>query len=81
MNISNIITSASLALAIFGGAMAIAPSSAHAGGKSTFISYDALKKNRVPCSKKGASASNCKPGGQANPYQRGCSDISRCKRN
>ncbi|XP_057539695.1 rapid alkalinization factor-like [Amaranthus tricolor] len=48
--------------------------------QSNYISYGALNKNRVPCSRRGASYYNCKPGAQANPYTRGCSNISRCRR-
>ncbi|MCL7037047.1 hypothetical protein MKW94_002411 [Papaver nudicaule] len=44
-----------------------------------YISYESLKKNTVPCSQKGASYYNCKPGAQANPYTRGCSAITKCK--
>ncbi|KAF6142644.1 hypothetical protein GIB67_015130 [Kingdonia uniflora] len=44
-----------------------------------YISYGALKKNSVPCSRRGASYYNCKPGAQANPYSRGCSAITKCK--
>ena len=48
--------------------------------QSNYISYGAMNKNRVPCSRRGASYYNCKPGAQANPYSRGCSNISRCRR-
>ncbi|CAA3027787.1 rapid alkalinization factor [Olea europaea subsp. europaea] len=44
-----------------------------------YISYGALQKNRVPCSRRGASYYNCRPGAQANPYTRGCSAITRCR--
>lgn len=44
-----------------------------------YISYGALSRNRVPCSRRGASYYNCRPGAQANPYQRGCSRITRCR--
>ncbi|XP_026444646.1 rapid alkalinization factor-like [Papaver somniferum] len=44
-----------------------------------YISYELLKKNSVPCSQKGASYYNCKPGAQANPYNRGCSAITKCR--
>ncbi|CAN4111101.1 unnamed protein product [Withania somnifera] len=44
-----------------------------------YISYGALQKNSVPCSRRGASYYNCKPGAQANPYTRGCSKITRCR--
>ncbi|KAJ8443527.1 hypothetical protein Cgig2_017010 [Carnegiea gigantea] len=47
---------------------------------TSYISYGALNKNRVPCSRRGASYYNCRPGAQANPYTRGCSAITRCKR-
>ncbi|KAI7751902.1 hypothetical protein M8C21_002629 [Ambrosia artemisiifolia] len=47
---------------------------------SNYISYDALQGNNVPCSQRGASYYNCQSGGQANPYQRGCSTITRCRR-
>ncbi|KAJ8447828.1 hypothetical protein Cgig2_015191 [Carnegiea gigantea] len=36
---------------------------------SSYISYGALNKNRVPCSRRGASYYNCRPGAQANPYR------------
>ncbi|XP_076884843.1 rapid alkalinization factor-like [Bidens hawaiensis] len=45
-----------------------------------YISYGALQGNNVPCSQRGASYYNCRSGGQANPYQRGCSTITRCRR-
>ncbi|KAK1420481.1 hypothetical protein QVD17_22110 [Tagetes erecta] len=47
---------------------------------SNYISYGALQGNNVPCSQRGASYYNCQSGGQANPYQRGCSTITRCAR-
>ncbi|GLT32486.1 hypothetical protein SLA2020_071510 [Shorea laevis] len=46
---------------------------------SKYISYGAMLKNSVPCSHRGASYYNCKPGAQANPYTRGCSKITRCR--
>ncbi|XP_010269500.2 PREDICTED: rapid alkalinization factor-like [Nelumbo nucifera] len=46
---------------------------------SQYISYGALQRNTVPCSRRGASYYNCKPGAQANPYNRGCSAITRCR--
>ncbi|XP_074312257.1 protein RALF-like 22 [Silene latifolia] len=48
--------------------------------QTRYISYGALNRNRVPCSRRGASYYNCRPGAQANPYRRGCSRISRCAR-
>ncbi|KAJ8749603.1 hypothetical protein K2173_026252 [Erythroxylum novogranatense] len=44
-----------------------------------YISYGALQRNTVPCSKRGASYYNCQPGSEANPYNRGCTSISRCR--
>lgn len=44
-----------------------------------YISYGALSRNNVPCSRRGASYYNCRPGAQANPYRRGCSAITRCR--
>ncbi|XP_031102373.1 rapid alkalinization factor [Ipomoea triloba] len=44
-----------------------------------YISYGALQKNNIPCSRRGASYYNCRPGAQANPYTRGCSAITRCR--
>ncbi|PNX55436.1 protein RALF-like 33-like, partial [Trifolium pratense] len=41
-----------------------------------YISYGAMKRNTVPCSRRGASYYNCRPGAQANPYSRGCSAIT-----
>lgn len=46
---------------------------------SQYISYGALQRNTVPCSRRGASYYNCRPGAQANPYSRGCSAITRCR--
>lgn len=45
-----------------------------------YISYGALRRNSVPCSRRGASYYNCRPGAQANPYTRGCGAITRCRR-
>ncbi|KAF3456212.1 hypothetical protein FNV43_RR00862 [Rhamnella rubrinervis] len=45
-----------------------------------YISYGALRRNTVPCSRRGASYYNCRPGAPANPYSRGCSAITRCRR-
>ncbi|KAF5595042.1 ralfl33 precursor, partial [Fusarium pseudocircinatum] len=43
------------------------------------ISYGALNHDRIPCSVKGASAASCRPGAEANPYNRGCSAIEKCR--
>ncbi|XP_059626430.1 protein RALF-like 4 [Cornus florida] len=50
-----------------------------AGGPG-YISYDALKANNVPCDKRGPSYYNCNQQGPVNPYNRGCSVISKCAR-
>ncbi|KAJ4968993.1 hypothetical protein NE237_015694 [Protea cynaroides] len=44
-----------------------------------YISYGALRRDTVPCSRRGASYYNCRRGAQANPYTRGCSHITRCR--
>ncbi|KAI4301388.1 hypothetical protein L6164_034671 [Bauhinia variegata] len=46
---------------------------------NNYISYKALQRNTVPCSQRGASYYNCKPGAEANPYTRGCPTITRCR--
>ncbi|KAF8038836.1 hypothetical protein BT93_B1398 [Corymbia citriodora subsp. variegata] len=46
---------------------------------SRYISYGALQRNSVPCSRRGASYYNCRPGASSNPYSRGCSTITRCR--
>lgn len=46
---------------------------------TNYISYGALQRNTVPCSRRGASYYNCQPGAEANPYSRGCSAITRCR--
>jgi len=48
-------------------------------GGGGYISYRALQRGNVPCSRRGASYYNCRPGAQANPYHRGCSRITRCR--
>ncbi|GLJ12976.1 hypothetical protein SUGI_0201940 [Cryptomeria japonica] len=47
---------------------------------SQYISYEALKADSVPCSKSGTSYYNCGSSGQANPYSRSCTEITRCAR-
>ncbi|XP_062208301.1 rapid alkalinization factor-like [Phragmites australis] len=46
---------------------------------SGYIGYDALRRDSVPCSQRGASYYNCQPGAEANPYTRGCSQITQCR--
>ncbi|KAF5179501.1 Ralf-like [Thalictrum thalictroides] len=49
-----------------------------------YISYGALSANRIPCAPRSGRSyysHNCyKARGVANPYHRGCSQITRCKR-
>ncbi|KAE8667726.1 Rapid alkalinization factor 23 [Hibiscus syriacus] len=44
-----------------------------------YISYGALQRNTVPFSQRGASYYNCQARAQANPYNYGCSRITRCR--
>ncbi|XP_047973158.1 rapid alkalinization factor-like [Salvia hispanica] len=44
-----------------------------------YISYGALQANNVPCSRRGASYYNCRPGAEANPYTRSCSAATQCR--
>ncbi|KAI4372280.1 hypothetical protein MLD38_010529 [Melastoma candidum] len=44
-----------------------------------YISYGALQRDTVPCSRRGASYYNCQAGASGNPYTRGCSAITRCR--
>ncbi|WOK94706.1 hypothetical protein Cni_G03411 [Canna indica] len=48
--------------------------------RSYYISYAALRRDSVPCSRRGASYYNCRPGAHGNPYSRSCSSITRCRR-
>ncbi|XP_010241351.1 PREDICTED: rapid alkalinization factor-like [Nelumbo nucifera] len=45
-----------------------------------FISYEALKKNKVPCPRPGDSYYDCRKSKTVNPYRRGCSVITYCQR-
>ncbi|XP_026440313.1 protein RALF-like 4 [Papaver somniferum] len=44
------------------------------------ISYDAIKKDWIPCSKRGRSYYDCTKASQANPYNRGCTVATHCAR-
>ncbi|KAI3919078.1 hypothetical protein MKW98_016631 [Papaver atlanticum] len=44
------------------------------------ISYDAIKKDWVPCSKRGRSYYDCTKASKANPYNRGCTVATHCAR-
>ncbi|KAL6619895.1 hypothetical protein ACP70R_031995 [Stipagrostis hirtigluma subsp. patula] len=47
-----------------------------------YISYAALRADQVPCNQRGKSYyANCATQQPANPYRRGCSQITRCARN
>lgn len=50
------------------------------GAGGGFVSYGALKKDKVPCNCRGHSYYNCRRRGKANPYRRGCSVVTKCKR-
>ncbi|ERN10102.1 hypothetical protein AMTR_s00013p00262240 [Amborella trichopoda] len=51
-----------------------------ADAENKYISYRALKKDSVPCSKAGVSYYNCGGTGPPNPYSRSCTTISGCAR-
>ncbi len=89
INIKKIFLGALSLAALAGSAHAAAPAPAPLsraemtkvrGEGGDFISYGSLNKNKVPCSKKGSSHTNCEPGAEANPWTRGCSKITRCAR-
>ncbi|XP_051212229.1 uncharacterized protein [Lolium perenne] len=61
------------------GAVAPAEGPAAADSGLGYISYGALSANTVPCSERGLSYYNCQPGGEVNPYTRGCSAIALCR--
>ncbi|WOL14426.1 protein RALF-like 19 [Canna indica] len=44
-----------------------------------YISYEALKRDVVPCTKPGVPYYNCHSLPRANPYRRGCQIISGCR--
>ncbi|KAF7824911.1 protein RALF-like 19 [Senna tora] len=45
-----------------------------------YLSYNALKANKIPCGQRGRSYYNCNARQRANPYNRGCSVITNCYR-
>jgi len=49
-------------------------------GRQQYISYGALNANQIPCGNRGNSYYNCQERGRANPYSRGCSQITHCAR-
>jgi hypothetical protein len=70
MQISKTLSALSLAFALVGGAIVIAPSQAEAGNNG-HINYDALKKNHAN--------KNTRPGQPVNKWTRGCSAINKCR--
>ncbi|TYI78930.1 hypothetical protein E1A91_D06G248800v1 [Gossypium mustelinum] len=50
------------------------------GMKRRYISYAALKLNNVPCFQQGRSYYECSTGKPVNPYTRGCTYATRCRR-
>lgn len=48
--------------------------------KQRYISYGALKKDSVPCKRRGNSYYDCERREKANPYSRGCSAVTHCAR-
>ncbi|GMI77629.1 ralf-like 4, RAPID ALKALINIZATION FACTOR 4 [Hibiscus trionum] len=49
-------------------------------GQKRYISYEVLKHNAVLCKERGRSYYGCGRAGPVNPYTRGCSVITRCRR-
>ncbi|KAL3821208.1 hypothetical protein ACJIZ3_007113 [Penstemon smallii] len=50
-------------------------------GRGGYISYGALRRNKVPCNNRGQSYYNCRQHQQARPYRRGCTRATMCARN
>lgn len=48
--------------------------------RRTYVGYNALKANAVPCGRRGHSYYNCQKRQRANPYKRGCNAITHCVR-
>ncbi|KAL5730410.1 hypothetical protein ACHQM5_003233 [Ranunculus cassubicifolius] len=46
-----------------------------------YISYAAMRKNSIPCNRRGRSYYRCGGSNKVNPYTRGCSAITHCRRN
>lgn len=53
---------------------------AAAASQKRYISYDALRRDNVPCNRPGIPYYNCHALPKANPYTRGCSVITGCAR-
>ncbi|KAK7246488.1 hypothetical protein RIF29_41357 [Crotalaria pallida] len=50
------------------------------GRRQRYISYRSLRANQIPCGQRGRSYYDCNNRGRANPYNRGCTAITRCAR-
>ncbi|XP_038876152.1 uncharacterized protein LOC120068449 [Benincasa hispida] len=48
--------------------------------RNRYLSYEALRKNNVPCGHRGRSYYDCNQHQKANPYRRGCTAITGCAR-
>ncbi|KAL6976318.1 hypothetical protein U1Q18_025105 [Sarracenia purpurea var. burkii] len=48
--------------------------------QKSYISYETLQRDLVPCTTPGASYYDCKPAGESNVHRRGCEIITRCAR-
>ena len=49
--------------------------------QTRYISYDALRRGNIPCSRRGSSYYNCGSHQKINPYSGGCTRITNCVRN
>ncbi|KAK9674464.1 hypothetical protein RND81_12G234400 [Saponaria officinalis] len=49
-------------------------------GRRRHISYEAMRRDRVPCNNPGQSYYYCRSNIRANPYKRGCTYITHCAR-
>lgn len=48
-------------------------------GQNGYLSFfAAMRRDSVPCTRKGASYYNCVPGAPPSPYNRSCEHITRC---
>lgn len=43
------------------------------------IGNDALRRNSIPCNRKGESYKNCRAGQPSNPYNRNCLKVKQCR--
>ena len=52
----------------------------NAEARKRVLSYYALRKNNIPCGRRGTSYYDCKKRRRINPYRRGCAAITGCAR-